>query len=69
MGETRTVVGDLLSRVPEELQDVAIYHFVDELTYDEIAPLLGISKRTVSSRLAAFRTLVAKLFPEARSGS
>lgn len=69
MGETRTVVGDLLSRVPEELQDVAIYYFVDELTYDEIAPLLGISKRTVSNRLAAFRTLVAELFPEARSGS
>ena len=69
MGETRTVVGDLLSRLPEELQDVAVYYFVDELTYDEIAPLLGISKRTVSSRLAAFRTLVAKLFPEARSGS
>jgi RNA polymerase sigma-70 factor (ECF subfamily) len=69
IGETRTVVGDLLNRVPEELQDVAIYYFVDELTYDEIAPLLGVSKRTVSNRLAAFRTLVAQLYPEAMSGS
>jgi len=69
IGETRTVVGDLLNRVPEELQDVAVYYFVDELTYDEIAPLLGVSKRTVSNRLAAFRTLVARLYPEAMSGS
>jgi RNA polymerase sigma-70 factor, ECF subfamily len=69
IGETRTVVGDLLNRIPEELQDVAIYFFVDELTYDEIAPLLGISKRTVSNRLTAFRTLVAQLVPEARSGA
>jgi RNA polymerase sigma-70 factor (ECF subfamily) len=68
-GETRTVLGDVLDRVPEELQDVAIYFFVDELTYDEIAPLLGVSKRTVSNRLAAFRALVAGLFPEARSAS
>jgi RNA polymerase sigma-70 factor (ECF subfamily) len=68
-GETRTVVGDLLNRVPEELQDVAVYYFVDELTYDEIAPILGVSKRTVSNRLAAFRSLVAQLFPEAMSGS
>jgi RNA polymerase sigma-70 factor (ECF subfamily) len=69
IGETRTVAGDLLDRVPEELQDVAIYFFVDELTYDEIAPLLGVSKRTVSSRLTAFRALVARLYPEALSGS
>jgi RNA polymerase sigma-70 factor (ECF subfamily) len=69
IGETRTVVGDLMNRIPEELQDVAVYFFVDELTYDEIAPLLGVSKRTVSSRLSAFRTLVAQFFPEARSGT
>jgi RNA polymerase sigma-70 factor (ECF subfamily) len=68
-GETRSVVGDVLERVPEELQDVAIYFFVDELTYDEIAPLLGVSRRTVSNRLSAFRALVAGMFPETRSAS
>ena len=67
LGETRTVVGDLLNRIPEELHDVAIYFFVDELTYDEIVPLLGISRRTVSNRLSTFRSLVSQLFPEARS--
>jgi RNA polymerase sigma-70 factor (ECF subfamily) len=69
LGEARTIVSQVLQRVPEELQEVAIYFFVDELSYDEIAPLLGVSRRTVSNRLAAFRALVAGLFPETRSAS
>jgi RNA polymerase sigma-70 factor (ECF subfamily) len=68
-GESRAIVAQILTRVPEELQDVAVYFFVDELTYDEIAPLLGISRRTVGNRLAAFRDIVAQLFPEARAAS
>src|SRR4029077_11344167 len=69
IGEARSAVTQILARVPEDLQDVAIYFFVDELTYDEIAPLLGVSRRTVSNRLAAFRALVAGLFPKTRSAS
>jgi RNA polymerase sigma-70 factor (ECF subfamily) len=68
-GETRTAVAQILGRVPEDLQDVAIYFFVDGLTYDEIAPMLGVSRRTVSNRLSAFRELMADLFPETRSAS
>jgi RNA polymerase sigma-70 factor (ECF subfamily) len=69
IGEARTIVSQVLERVPEELQEVAIYFFVDELSYDEIAPLLRVSRRTVSNRLSAFRTLVAGLFTETRSAS
>jgi RNA polymerase sigma-70 factor (ECF subfamily) len=68
-GEARAAVAQVLARVPEELQDVAIYFFVDGLTYDEIAPLLGVSRRTVSNRLSAFRDLMTRLFPETRSAS
>jgi RNA polymerase sigma-70 factor (ECF subfamily) len=68
-GEVRAALAQVLERVPEELQDLAIYFFVDGLTYDEIAPLLGISRRTVSNRLAAFRELMTRLFPETRSAS
>lgn len=64
VGEPRAIVLNLLSRVPEELQDVAVYFFLDELTYEEISQLLGVSKRTVSNRLAAFREMVGSLFPE-----
>jgi RNA polymerase sigma-70 factor (ECF subfamily) len=67
--ETRATVAQILERVPEELQDVAIYFFVDQLTYDEIAPLLGVSRRTVSNRLSAFRQLVAIFRPETRTAS
>ncbi len=68
-GEARVIVAEILSRVPEELQDVAVYFFVDELTYDEIAPLMGVSRRTISNRLASFRELVAQLFPDERLAS
>lgn len=68
-GDARVSVGEILSRIPEELQDVAVYFFLDELTYDEIAPLMGLSRRTVSNRLASFREVVARLFPDERLAS
>jgi RNA polymerase sigma factor (sigma-70 family) len=60
------VLFEILSRVPEELQDIAVYFFLDELTYDEIGRLIGVSRRTVSNRLAAFRGTVDSLFPNLR---
>jgi RNA polymerase sigma-70 factor (ECF subfamily) len=68
-GEARATVLEILRLVPEELQDVAVYFFLDELTYDEIAGLLGVSKRTVSNRLSAFRELVGRMFPDLRLAS
>jgi RNA polymerase sigma-70 factor (ECF subfamily) len=47
----------LLRDFPEELQEIAVYYFVDEMSQDEIARVLGISQRTVSNRLSAFRGL------------
>lgn len=69
VGESRAAIADILGRVPEELQDVAVYFFLDELTYDEIGRLLGVSKRTVSNRLQEFRNLVDRLFPGGRLAS
>jgi RNA polymerase sigma factor (sigma-70 family) len=65
-GETRAMVATILGRMPEEVQDIAIYFFVDELTYDEIARLVGVSRRTVGNRLLEFRELIAQLFPDKR---
>jgi RNA polymerase sigma-70 factor (ECF subfamily) len=45
----------LLRNVPEQLQEIAIYYFVDQMSQDEIASLLGIPRRTVSLRLEQFR--------------
>lgn len=68
-GEVRSTVSQILKRVPVDLHDIAVYFFVDELTYDEIAPLLGVSRRTVSNRLSTFREIVAGLAAEERSAS
>lgn len=59
--EKRAIVLDLLQRVPAELQEVAVYHYVDEMSHDEIAELMGISRRTVGNRLAAFKKRVTLL--------
>jgi RNA polymerase sigma-70 factor (ECF subfamily) len=67
--EARAAVREILGQVPESMQDIAVYYFLDQLTYDEIARLLGISKRTVSNRLAAFRDLIERLFPGRRLAS
>ena len=58
-----------MGRVPAELQEMVVYFFLDELTYDEIARLTGVSRRTVSNRLASFRDLMTRLFPNPRLAS
>jgi RNA polymerase sigma-70 factor (ECF subfamily) len=53
--ESRMTVVEVLGLVPEELREVAIYYYVDQMNQDEIAALLGVSRRTVGNRLEAFR--------------
>lgn len=52
----------LLKQVWRELDDetalIAIYHYLDGMGRDEIAPLVGCSPRTVSYRLEALRSRV-----------
>jgi RNA polymerase sigma-70 factor (ECF subfamily) len=42
----------LLDRVPEPLGLVAVYYYLDELTHEEIAEILGCSRRHVGNLLA-----------------
>jgi RNA polymerase sigma-70 factor (ECF subfamily) len=49
----------LLDRLPEPLAEVAVYHHLDGLTYDEIAELLGCSRRQVGYHLERLHALVA----------
>lgn len=46
-GETAAIARDVLARLPAELAEVAVYYYVDEMTHDEIATVLGCSRRHV----------------------
>lgn len=49
-------VRSLLHRLPEPLGEVAIYHHLDGMTYDEIASVLGCSRRQVGYLLERLHT-------------
>jgi RNA polymerase sigma-70 factor (ECF subfamily) len=53
--EGRLTVGQVLSGLPDDLREIAIYYFVDQMNQDEIAEVLGVSRRTVGNRLEEFR--------------
>jgi RNA polymerase sigma-70 factor (ECF subfamily) len=55
--EVRAVVVDILRRVPSDLQEIAIYYHADGMTCDEIASLIGVSRRTIGNRLVEFQSV------------
>lgn len=57
----QVLVRELLRRLPAKLVDVAIYYYVDEMTQDEIAALLGCSRRHVGNQLARVVARVGRI--------
>ena len=47
--EQRALVRQLLDRMPEKYSEVAVYHYLDEMTHEEIAEVLGCSRRHVGN--------------------
>ncbi|MFC1610481.1 RNA polymerase sigma factor [Myxococcota bacterium] len=47
----RQLVVSLLQRMDERSQQIAIYAFVDQMTQEEIADVMGLSRRTVGKKL------------------
>jgi DNA-directed RNA polymerase specialized sigma24 family protein len=45
----------LLQGISADLHELAIYYYVDQMSQEEIALVLGVSQRTVSNRLQQFR--------------
>jgi RNA polymerase sigma-70 factor (ECF subfamily) len=59
----------LIARLPEEVGTAAVYHFVDGMTYDEVAEQLGCSRRKVGYLLeSAQRSAEGDDAPAARVG-
>lgn len=63
---------DLLVKLVRELDDetaqVLAYRYLDDMTQDEIATMLGLSRKTIGKRLDQIRTVVTRLEAE-RSAS
>lgn len=53
--ETLAYLRGLLARMPEPLAVVAVHHWMDELTHEEIARILGCSRRHVGDLLERVR--------------
>ena len=47
---------EVLRLLPREVCEIAIYSYVDRMSHDEIAALLGLSPRTIRNRLREFQT-------------
>jgi RNA polymerase sigma-70 factor, ECF subfamily len=57
VSEDQIAIRELLAILPEELGQIAIYYYVDQMNQDEIAKILGVSRRTIGNRLEEFRKL------------
>jgi len=57
--ECSSILRQLLSRMPAELAAPAVHHFMDEMTHDEIAEVLGCSRRHVGDLIARALAWVA----------
>jgi RNA polymerase sigma-70 factor (ECF subfamily) len=58
--ERAELVRRLLGRLDTETQRVAVHYYVDEMTQDEIAVLLGRSLPTIRKRLSKFQRAAEK---------
>lgn len=66
LGDQMRVIGlDLLTKMSEVLDEdqleVVVCRYVDEMTQDEIADHLGVSRKTVGKRLARAHEVIAEL--------
>ncbi len=58
--ESIAVLHDLLARVPFELAQVAVYFYADEMTHEEIARVLGCSRRHVGDLVERLHVSIRK---------
>jgi RNA polymerase sigma factor (sigma-70 family) len=63
--DDRVITLDLLAKLVRELDpadcEVLAYRYLDDMTQDEIATLLGLSRKTIGHRLDRIREVVARV--------
>jgi len=55
--DDRLTLAAILRGVPEHLREIAVYHYVDHMSHDEIARIIGTSRRTIGNRLEEFKRI------------
>ncbi len=60
LGEARVLLREALALLPAELQTIAVYYYLDEMTQEEIAEVAGCARRTVSDHLARIQRTLGK---------
>jgi RNA polymerase sigma factor (sigma-70 family) len=72
-GEERAIDRDLLAKLVRALDadhcEVLVYRYLDDMTQDEIASLLGLSRKTIGHRLDRIREVVARIADPSGEGS
>ena len=70
--DDRVIGLDLLAKLVRELDDseteVLTYHYLDDMTQEEIATLLGLSRKTVGKRLDRVRQAVRRIVESEPAG-
>ena len=56
--EQEAILRQVLTRLPRELAEVAVYRYLDGMTHDEIASLLGCSRRHVGDLIGRMHAMV-----------
>jgi RNA polymerase sigma-70 factor (ECF subfamily) len=62
--EARTALQTVLRLVSEDLAQVAVFYYVDDMDQAEIATVLGVSRRTIGYRLDRFREQAQRILGE-----
>jgi RNA polymerase sigma-70 factor (ECF subfamily) len=57
----RQLLASLADRIDAEAWEILVYHFVDDMTQDEVAELIGASRKTVVRRLQSIRDEARRL--------
>jgi RNA polymerase sigma-70 factor, ECF subfamily len=57
----RQLLASLADRIDAQAWEILVYHFVDDMTQEEIAALLGTSRKTIVRRLQSIRAEARRL--------
>lgn len=63
----RQLLATLADRIDAQAWEILVYHFVDDMTQDDVAHLIGTSRKTVVRRLHAIREEARRLADAAPS--